>query len=201
MKLYYSKGACSLGVRIIINELGLSSEYESVNLKTKKTGSGADFLTVNPKGAVPTLVTNDNHILTENSAIQQYLADSQHANHLLPPVNDFKRYQVIEWLSYISSDLHKSCGPFFNPTLSQDMKDNFFKPMLTKKIDYIENKLGKNVFLMGEQFTLPDAYLFVILSWFPKLGLDIQNWPNLVRYFDNLKNRKSIQQSLKEEAA
>lgn len=122
MKLYYSAGTCSLAVRIIINEIGLPSTYEAVDLKTKKTASGQDFLQINPKGSVPVIVTDDNEILTENSVIQQYLADKNNASSLLPALGHFKRYRVLEWLNYISTELHKGCGPLFSPSIPVELK-------------------------------------------------------------------------------
>src|SRR5437870_2266196 len=113
MKLYYSKGACSLAVRILINELNISCKYEAVNLKTKETETGKNFYEINPKGAVPTLILENNNVLTENAVIHQYLADQQKAHHLLPNLNDFKRYQVLEWLNFIATELHKGFSPLF----------------------------------------------------------------------------------------
>src|SRR5690349_3300917 len=110
MKLYYSKGACSLAVRIALHELGIPCEFEAVDLKAKKTEKGADFFKINPKGAVPTLVLDDHTVLTENAVIQQYLADKQKAFEVLPPVNDMKRYRALEWLNFVSTELHKGCS-------------------------------------------------------------------------------------------
>lgn len=199
MKLYYTKGACSLVVRIIINELGLQSNYESVDLKTKRTASGRDFLMINPKGAVPVLQTDDDEILTENAAILQYLADKQHVTPLLPAMGDFKRYRVIEWLNYIASDVHKSFGGMFNPTIPQATKESIFVPLIETKLSYVDQHLQANHYLLGQSFTLPDAYLFVMLSWAYSLKFDMNQWPALTRYFDELKERKSIQKSLIEE--
>ena len=110
MRLYYSKGACSLAVRIIINEIGTKCEYEAVDLKSKKTETGQDFLTINPKGAVPTLLTENNEILTEALVIQVYLADQFKNHQLLAPLGDFKRYRTMEWLNYVATELHKGVG-------------------------------------------------------------------------------------------
>ena len=198
MKLYYSKGACSLAVRIVINELGLTSEYEAVDLKTKQTESKKNFLEINPKGAVPTLQTDDGEILTENAVIQQYLADKYKATKLLSPVNDFRRYRILEWLNFISSDLHKSVGALFNPKLTQEMKDTITFPVIKARITYVDKKL-KGPFLMGNDFTLPDAYLFVILNWMLFFKFDLAEWPNLNKYFAHLKKHPSVQKSLEEE--
>ena len=199
MKLFFSKGACSLVERIIINELGLTAEYESVDLKTKKTATGADFLKINPKGAVPTLITNDNETLTENAVILQYLADTNNATNLLPVPGDFKRYRVLEWLNYVATELHKSFGPLFNSDIPQEIKNDFFIPLINKKFSFIDQYLQSHKFLVGEQFTLPDAYLFVMVLWAANLKIDNTMNSNLTRYFSELKKRESIHRSLKEE--
>jgi len=200
MKLYYSKGACSLAVRIVINELGLKCEFESVNLKTKQTESGGDFLSISPKGAVPVLAIDKHEVLTENSIIQQYLADTHKAAHLLPPVGDFKRYRVLEWLNFISTDIHKGFGPLFDPSIPQELKDSIFIPNIKKKLKFIEQHLAKNnQFLAGDHFTLPDAYLYVMLVWSRHFKIDIAELPHLTKYFSSLNQRPAIMQSLKEE--
>ena len=199
MKLYYSKGSCALAVRIVINEIGLSSDYESVDLKLKKTGTGADFLKVNPKGSVPTLVTNTGDILTENAVIQQYLADMNNASELLPKVGDIKRYRVLEWLNYVSTELHKGCAPLFNPNIPQEVKDGVFIPAIKSKLLYVDNHLAANQFLMGDQFTLADGYLFVVLSWMRHFNINVSDWSHIEKYFSLLMKRPAIQKSLQEE--
>lgn len=198
MKLYYSKGACSLAVRILINELGIVCEYESVDLKTKKTENGVDFLKINPKGAVPVLDIGEK-VLTENAAIQQYLADRENATSLLPAVNDFARYQVIEWLNFVSTDLHKGCGPLFNPELPQEIKEQIFIPAIKNKLSYVDKHLSKNKYLVGDDYTLPDGYLFVVLRWMAHFKIDVTQWVHLSHYFSELHQRKAIQKSLQQE--
>lgn len=199
MKLYYSKGACSLAVRIAIHEMNIPCQFESVDTKAKKTETGADYLAINPKGSVPALQLDNQEILTENAVIQQYLADTYKATQLLPPINDPKRYRVMEWLNFASTDLHKSCSPLFNPTVPETVKEEIFKPILKNKLNIVNQHLNKNKYLMGEQFTLPDGYVFVVLSWLPHFKFNLAEWPNLSRYFSEVKNRKSVQQALKEE--
>lgn len=200
MKLFYTKGACSLAVRIIINEIGLTSEYEAVDLATKKTASGEDFLKINPKGAVPAIMLGSGEILTENAAILQYLADTNKAAQLLPVVGDFKRYRVLEWLNFVATDLHKNFGPLFNPNLPQEVKEKFIIPLIKAKLTYVDNHLHHNHYLVGEDFTLPDAYLFVMLTWAHHFKLSSsEKWANLSRFFTELSDRKSIEKSLKEE--
>jgi len=199
MKLFFSKGACSLVVRIVINEIGLDSKFESVNLRTKKTESGEDFLTINPKGGVPVLELPNGEILTENAIILQYLCDKSNANQLLPQVDDFNRYKVLEWLNYISTELHKGMGLLFNQAISQELKNEILIPMIKTKLNFVNHHLQNNKFLMGEKFSLPDAYLYVMLLWTSYFNVDLKEWVNLTRYFDALNHRKSIQLSLKQE--
>lgn len=199
MKLYYSKGACSLAVRIVIHEMGLACEFEAVDLHTKITASGKNFLEINPKGAVPVLVISDSEVLTENAVIQQYLADKNHATQLLPAMNDLNRYHVLEWLNFISTDLHKAFGSLFDPTFPEELKDTKVKPLIKKRLVYVNSALERKNYLMGEQFTLPDAYLFVILLWTFHFKIDIKDLSYLNNYFHELKKRKSIMQVLKEE--
>jgi glutathione S-transferase len=199
MKLYYAKGACSLAVRIVIHELRLNVDFESVNLQTKKTETGKDFLAINPKGVVPVLITDDNQTLTENAAIQQYLADTQQATRLLPALGDFKRFRVLEWLNCISTDLHKGCSPLFISNLPNEIKEQIFIPRIKKTLAYVEKYLNQKNFLVGEDFTLPDGYLFVILSWMPRLNISMTEYVQVNRYFEALKKRETIQRALKEE--
>jgi glutathione S-transferase len=199
MKLYYSKGACSLAVRIIINELGMNCEYESVDLKSKKTQTGNDFLTINPKGAVPTLVTSKDEVLTENAVIQQYLADDANADRLLPTVGDFERYRVLEWLNYVSTEVHKGFGPLFNPNVPQEVKEEIFIPNLVAKFSFINKHLEQNQYLLSDDFTLPDGYFFVMIAWAMKMKFDFKQWPQIERYFGELLQRSSIVKSLREE--
>lgn len=198
MKLYYSKGACSLSVRILIHELQLSCEFEAVNLQTKQTETHGNFLEVNPKGAVPVLVLDNKEILTENVAIQQYLAD-QYSNTLLAPIPQLTRYHILEWLSYISSDLHKSFGPLFNPNIPQTIKDNIFKPNLINKLNFLDTHFKNNIYLVGNELTLPDPYLFTVLRWLSHFSIHISDWKNLNKYFQTMQERKAVQKALMEE--
>lgn len=199
MKLYYTSSVCSLAVRIILHELGISCEYEAVNLKTKQTETGADYLKINSKGAVPALLLNCNEILTENAVILQYLADMYKATKLLPPVGDIKRYRTLEWLNFVSTDLHRYCAPLFWSKFSDETKQNIFTPILNNKLSVVDRHLHNHKFLMGDLLTLPDSYLFVILIWLAKLRVQMTEWPNLSRYFTDMKQRKSVQQALEEE--
>lgn len=199
MKLYYSKGACSLAVRILAHELGLSLDYEAVDLKTKKTETGQDFLSINPKGSVPVLGLDKGETLTENAAIQQYLADTQHAFQLLPEVGNLFRYHVIEWLNFVGTDLHKNFSALFNNQIPEEIKKSVFIPIIKHKLDFVEATLNKQAYVTGSSITLPDIYLFVILRWLTHFKLNISDWPNLSNYFLKIKERAAVQTALKEE--
>jgi glutathione S-transferase len=199
MKLYYAKGACSLAVRILLHELKLDCAYESVSLADRKTESGADFLALNPKGYVPTLKLDDGTVLTENAVIHQYLAETHRATQLLPPASEFKHYLVLEWLIFITTELHKGFGPLFNSKLPDDIKQDIFIPQLKKRFALVNQQLEGNEFLLGQNYTLPDGYLFVMLFWASHLQLPLQEFPQLTRYFNALKQRESIATALREE--
>jgi glutathione S-transferase len=199
MKLYYTNGACSLATRIAIHEMGLSCEFESVDLREKKTEKGNDFFAINSKGSVPALQLNADTVLTEGAVILQYLADSHPESHLLPKVGDLARYRTLEWLNFIATDLHKGCSPFFNPNMPEDIKEKIFKPNLKKALKFLDQHLAKQYYLSDKTLSIADCYLFVILTWIPHLGIPLSEYPSLELYFDRLNERKAFQQALKEE--
>ena len=200
MKLYYTNGVCSLAVRIILNETKTTFEAEAVDLKTKQTATDKNFLDINPKGAVPALQLDNGEILTEVAVILQYLADATNATQLFPQIGDLKRYRVLELLNYIATEIHKSFGPFFNPAINQEIKDQVFLPLLYKKLDYINTKLMYTPYLVGDSFTLPDAYFFVTLRWAKSLNLNLSKFPAIMSYVAELDSRPSITRSLAEES-
>ncbi len=198
MKYFYTKGACSFAGRIIANELSLPLDYEEVDLQTKKTKSGQDFLKINPKGAVPAIMLNNGEVLTENAVILQYLASqSDKGSKLFPAPDDFKHYRVLEWLNFITTELHKGIGIFFKPDLPAEAKEKFFLPMVKAKLEYVDKHLANHTYLLGDSFTLPDAYLFVMLMWTAHFKIEISS--NLKRYFAELKKRPSVMESLSQE--
>ena len=202
LKLYYARSSGSLAVRILIHEIGLMCNFIAVTQKTHMTESGEDFLTINPKGILPTLITEQNIVLTENQVIQQYLADQYAAKynmpHLLPPTGDFKRYQILEWLNYVRVELHNIYSLLINSDIPKDLKEKLFKPMLKNKLNYPDTMLADQQYLMGDHFTVADGYLFVILIWLKDVQIDIEEFPNLKKYFLLLKERPSIKLSLQE---
>lgn len=199
MKLFYAAGACSLASRIILNEMGIAADYEAVDLKTKQTASGQNFFTINPKGYVPTLCLENGEILTENSVIMQYLADHYQASNLLPPIGDWQRYRVLEWLNYVSTELHKGFSPIFNRDISFELKEKFFIPKLIEKLRFVDQRLQNHDYLMGTHFTLPDAYLFVVMRWVIGKKLPTESMPHLLQYVARLRLRKSIADALHQE--
>ena len=195
MKLYYSPGACSQAPHILLHELGLSHDAERVDLKEKRVESGGDFLAINPKGAVPTLELDSGDILTENAVILQYLGDRSSVGEVLPPLGNFRRYRVLELVNFITTELHKRFGFLFNPNATDEMKQLVIED-LGKKLDYMDRELGDGPFLMGDELTLPDPYLFVITNWTDKfIGLD--RWANLKAFRTRMLERPSVRHVLR----
>ncbi len=120
MKLYYSPGACSLSPHIALREAGLPFELVLASTKTKKRADGSDYLAINPKGQVPTLELDDGQRLTEGPAIVQYIADLVPAKKLAPPAGTMPRYRVMEWLNFVTSELHKGFSPLFSPATPEE---------------------------------------------------------------------------------
>jgi glutathione S-transferase len=198
MKLYYFAGACSLSPHIVALEAGLPFTMVKIDRNTKKTETGADYLTVNSKGAVPALQLDDGRVLTEGPAIVQYLADQKPESGLAPRAGTFERYQLMEILNYITSEVHKSFTPLFNPASSADIKEAAVTN-LSKKFDWLSGFLGKKPYLMGDTFTVADAYLFTVLSWTGHVKIDLNRWPVLAEYKSRIAHRPKVQQAMKEE--
>lgn len=204
MKLYYKAGACSLAPHIALAELGLNYQVESVDLATKITESGTNFLDINPKGSVPVLL-NDQEVLTETAVILQFLADKKPEALLMPKPGTFERYRAQEWLNFISSEIHKTLGMLFvtdrimqTDSGKSELKE-VLKRLMVPKLNYLSKNLGSNNYLMGTQFTVADAYLFTVLGWTKYVGVDLSEWKNLVDYLSRVAARPAVQQALKEE--
>jgi glutathione S-transferase len=198
MKLYYSPGACSLAPHIILREAGLPFDLVQVDLKAKQTKDGGDFTKVNPKGQVPTLQLDDGQILTENVAIDQYLADQKPDSGLLAQ-SGLERYRGLEWLVFVSTELHKAFSPLFRPTTPDEYK-RISRENIAKKFDYVEQRLADGrQYLMGDRFTAPDAYLFTVLRWAKAMNMDMSPWPKLAAYRDRVAGRPKVQETLKAE--
>jgi glutathione S-transferase len=198
MNLYYFSGACSLSPHIVALEAGVPVTLVKINSKTKKTESGADYLAVNSKGAVPALQLDDGRVLTEGPAIVQYLADLKPESGLAPRAGSFERYQLMEILNYITSEVHKGFSPLFNPKISADWKASA-TANLEKKFDWLSGFLKDKNFLMGNTFTVADAYLFTVLNWTGHLKIDLSGWPVLTAYQARIAQRPKVQQAMKAE--
>lgn len=198
MKLYFSPGACSMASHLVLNELGLKWETESVSLKEHKTKTGADFYKINPKGYVPALSLDNGQTLTEGAVILQYLADQKPESQLIPKTGTFERYRCQEWLNFVSTEVHKNFSPFFGENMPEQTRMTL-KSTLAKRFEYLANHLKTNPFLMGSQYTVADAYLFTILSWSPHLKIDLTPYPALMGYVERIKSRPATMATLKEE--
>lgn len=196
MKLYYTAGACSQAPHIILHEAGLPHDSAKVDLQAKKVEDGSDYLRVNPKGAVPALELDDGQILTENAVILQYIADRAGAFELLPQPGNFRRYRVLEWVNYVATELHKSFGPLFNPASGEESK-RLARDLIGKGLDFVEQQIADQPYLLGDQFTLPDAYLFVILGWTENMQIGLNNWPKLAAFRRRVAERESVREVLK----
>ena len=198
MKLYYSPGACSLSPHIIACEAELPIELIKVDLQSKHTETGEDFRQLNPNGYVPLLILDDGKKLTEGPAIVQYLADQAPDKKLIPPAGTFERYQLQQWLNFISTEIHKSFSPLFNPVAPEAAKQLAINT-LTTRLETVSELLSSQPFLLGENFSVADAYLFVTLSWGQYVNVDISRWPALLRYSDKIFGRPAVQKAMKEE--
>lgn len=198
MKLYFSPGACSLSPHIVLLEAGLEFSTERVDLRAKQYGSGADYRRVNPKGSVPALQLTDGAVLTEGPAIVQYLADLAPEKQLAPAAGSFERYRLMEWLNYISTEVHKGFSPLFNPAAGADARDAAISN-LTVRFGHVARSLEGRDYLMGERFSVADAYLFTVLNWTGFTGIDLAPWPLLQAFQARVAARPAVQQALRAE--
>ncbi len=196
MKLFYSPGACSQAAHILLHETELPHESEAVDIRAKRTASGEDYLAINPKGAVPALQVGD-EVLTENGAILQYIGDKGGNDTLLPGAG-LERYRVIEMLAYLGSDVHKSFSPLFNPSLGAEARQGW-KDAVGKKLDYLEGMLDGRDYLLGPSMTVADPYLFAMLGWTGKLGIDLKHWPRLTAFRTRMEERPTVRTVLRAE--
>jgi glutathione S-transferase len=198
MKLYYSPGACSHAPHILLREAGLDFTLEKVDLAEKKTETGADFKKINPHGYVPALQLKDGTILAEGPAIDQYIADLVPAKKLAPANGTPERYKLQSWLNFISTEIHKTFGPMFNPATPEEYK-KMSKDKLATRFDSLDEHLSKNKFVLGETFTAPDAYLYTVLGWAKYFAIDLAKWPAIKAFMERVAARPSAQEAAKAE--
>ncbi len=195
MKLYYSPGACSMSPHIVLREAGLAFDLEQVDLKEKKTKAGADFKAINPKGMVPVLKLDDGQVLTEGPAIVQYLADQKPDAGLAPKSGTIERARLQEWLNFITSELHKGFTPLFNPNTPEAYK-LIARENLTNRFGYLDKQLAGKQYLMGDKFTVADAYCFTVLGWSNFLKIDLAPWPNITAYMARVGQRPMVKEAM-----
>jgi glutathione S-transferase len=198
MKLYYSPGACSLSPHIALLEAGLPYDLVKVDLRAKKLDNGDDYLKVNPKGQVPALSLDGGELVTEGPVIVQMIADKAAGKNLAPARDSAERYKLLEWLNFVTTELHKNFGPMFSPVLSDDAKA-FFKGRVMGKFKYVDSQLAGRDYLMGKQFTVVDGYLFTMLTWADRLKFDLSGLPNLLAYKARVAARPKVQEALTKE--
>lgn len=198
MKLYYFPGACSLAAHIALREAGIPFELDKVDLATKKTEAGADFLSVNPKGYVPALQLDDGQVLTEDQVILQYVADLNVASGLAPAWGSMERYRLMEWLAFIATEVHKTFGPLWNPE-APDKTRQAAIALLSRRFDYLAGCLRGREWLCGTGFTVADAYLCTVLGWTGYHKIDLAPWPILGEYVARVTARPSVQQAMQAE--
>jgi glutathione S-transferase len=198
MKLYYAPGACSMAVNIALHETGQKFDLVKVDLRQHKTESGEDYYTINPKGYVPALRLDNGEVLTEDAVLLQYVADQKPEAGLSPKSGTMERYRLMEWLNFISSEIHKTLGALFNPKITPEWKEDRIA-LFGRRCDYIVKTLGNKPYLTGDKFTIADAYLFTILGWANYFKLDMSKWPALKEYADRIAARPAVKEAMKAE--
>ncbi len=198
MKLYYSPGACSLSPHIVARELGIPVDLKKVNTKDKTIEGGGDYRKVNPRGYVPALELDDGQILTEGPAVVQYLADRKPEAGLAPKNGTLERYRLQEWLNFLTSEIHKQFSPLFKPNTPAEYK-TIVKEGLAARFDWLDQQLASRDYLLGKQFSVADAYAFVLLGWTKPMQIDLAQWPNLAAFHQRVGARPKVQEALQAE--
>ena len=198
MKLYYSPGACSLSPHIALHEAGLAFEAIAAPTKTHKLPDGSDYYAVNPLGYVPFLALDDGRTLHEGPAIVQYIADQAADKHLAPPAGSFERYKLQEWLNFIGTELHKGFSPLFTPNMP-DAAKALAKERLASRLQWVDGELAGKQYLLGDQFSVADGYLFTVTNWAQYVALDLSALSNLVAYRARVAARPAVQAAMKAE--
>lgn len=204
MKLYYAPGVCSLSPHIILRETNtpFTLVKTSIREKSKDTDDGSDFWKVNPNGYVPALLLDDGTILTEGAAIVQYIADKADAEHLAPRNGTIERYRMQSWLSFVSSELHRSFTPLLSPVYSSKLNEETraaFRDRVAQRLQFLDKHFAENDYLMGQSYTVPDAYCFTILRWTKPVQIDLAPYPNVQAYMDRVGSRPAVQAAIEAE--
>lgn len=201
MDLYFSPMSCSLATRIALYESGQEARFHEVVLTTRRTRDGADYLAVNPMGQVPALVLDDGQVLTEGPAVLQHIADRAPASGLAPPAGSMERVRLQQWLNYIAVEVHRSVfHPLFNPGPPPEMMA-YARSIVGVRYDLLSAHLEGRDYLVGEAFTVADAYLATTLLWARAAGIDLRGWPVLTAYRDRMTARPAVARVIAEEMA
>ncbi|MCE2656852.1 MAG: glutathione transferase GstA [Rubrivivax sp.] len=198
MKLYYSPGACSLSPHIALREAGLPFDAVLASTKTHQLADGTDFYTLNPKGYVPLLELDNGERLSEGPAIVQYIADLAPESGLAPPAGTMARYRLIEWLNFITSELHKGFSPLFNPAMPDEGKA-LYRAKLQDRFRWVDSQLEGRDYLLGDRFTVADGYLFTVAGWGHLVGVDLSAYSRLVAFLARVRARPAVQAALRAE--
>ncbi len=198
MKLYYSPGACSLSPHIVLHEAGLAYTPVLASTKSHKLQDGTDFYSINPLGYVPVLELDDGTRLREGPAIVQYLADQAPQKNLAPAHGTLARYRLQEWLTFIGTEIHKGFGPLFKPNTPEEYKP-IARENVLNRLKWVDGELAGKQFLMGDHFTVADAYLFTVTNWAKAVGLDISGLQHLAAYRERIAARPAVQEAMKAE--
>ena len=198
MKLYYSPGACSLSPHIVLREAGLAFEPVLAPTKTHKLPDGTDYYSINPLGYVPMLELDDGTRLREGPAIVQYVADQAPQKNLAPANGTLPRYRLQEWLTFIGTEIHKSFSPLFQAAIPEEAK-KVYREKLANRFGYVNGELAGKDYVMGDHFTVADAYLFVVTRWTQPMAIDTSAWPNLMAHHARVEARPAVQEALKVE--
>lgn len=195
MKLYYSPGACSMSPNIVSRELGIPLDLVKVDLKAKKYGGDQDYRKVNSHGYVPALELDDGRVLTEGPAIVQYLADLKPEKQLAPAAGTFERYRLVEKLNFVTSELHKTIGGLFNAAMPAEWQQ-VQRDKITERLGQLQADLGDGQFLMGERFTVVDAYAYTVLNWLKHFKIGLDAFPKLAAYVERVGSRESVKAAM-----
>ncbi len=199
MKLYYAPGACSLSPHIVLRETGVAFDLERVDIATGRTQNGEEYSKVNPRGYVPALRLDGGEVLTEGAAIVQFIADQHPEKGLAPANGTLERARLQERLNFIASELHKAFSPLFNPATSGEAKATA-TANITRRLGHVEQMLSDGrPYLLGDRFSVADAYLFTVTSWTGHVGIGLEKWPNLAAYMKKIADRPSVQSAMRAE--
>lgn len=198
MKLYFSPGACALASQIALREADLKFDLVKTDLRTKKIADGEDYMKINPKGYVPALALDDGKLLTEGVVILQWIADQKPEKNLLPKLGTIERYRAMEWLNFISTELHKGLGAFFNPIIKDEVRESLLSK-LNVRLKFLDEQLLKTPYVLGAEFSVVDAYVYNIMRWAQPLKVDLTAYKGILGLIDKVSSRPSVRAALEGE--